>query len=115
MAQKIVLVDDIDGSEAEATLHFSVEGTNYEIDLSEKNLERFNDAVSVFIEAARVAHAAQSSKVRAPRAVSRRRTGVRTDVDPKAVRAWAAANRIEVSPRGRVARDVIDKFLAAGN
>lgn len=33
--------------------------------------------------------------------------------DAKAVRAWAAANGIEVSPKGKLPQDVIDQYLAA--
>jgi hypothetical protein len=35
------------------------------------------------------------------------------EVDLAAVRAWAADNGIVVSPRGRVARAVVDQYLAA--
>ncbi len=47
MAKRVTesLVDDIDGSEAHGTLHFAVEGTQYEIDLSEKNTEEFHEAL----------------------------------------------------------------------
>ena len=39
MAQKVqvILMDDIDGSDADETLSFSLDGVNYEIDLSDKN------------------------------------------------------------------------------
>ena len=115
VAQKIVLLDDIDGTEAESTLHFSIEGTNYEIDLSEKNLEKFNEAMAEFVGAARVANVRQEPRAPIAKAGTRRRRSAAAEIDPKAVRAWAAANGIEVSPRGRVSREVIDKFRAAGN
>jgi hypothetical protein len=35
--------------------------------------------------------------------------------DLKAVRAWAASNKIELSSRGRIPRTVIDQYHAAGN
>ena len=115
MAQKIVLIDDIDGGEAESTLNFSIEGTAYEIDLSEKNLEKFNEAMAEYVGSARVANVPQEPRTPIAKAGTRRRSSTPTDVEPKAVRAWAAAHGIEVSPRGRVSRDVIDKFRAAGN
>ena len=39
MAQKVFvsLVDDIDGSEADETVEFGLDGVNYEIDLSAEN------------------------------------------------------------------------------
>jgi hypothetical protein len=36
-------------------------------------------------------------------------------VDPKAVRAWAEANGIPSSPRGRIKTDVVEQFRAAGH
>ncbi len=36
-------------------------------------------------------------------------------IDTKAVRKWAASNGIELSSRGRVPADVVEKYKAAGN
>jgi hypothetical protein len=36
-------------------------------------------------------------------------------LQPQAVRAWAKANRFDVSPRGRIPQSVVDRFRAAGN
>ena len=46
MAKRVTehLVDDIDGSEAAETIRFAVDGTEYEIDLSERNASEFHDA-----------------------------------------------------------------------
>jgi hypothetical protein len=35
--------------------------------------------------------------------------------DPKAVRAWEQSNGISVNERGRVPREVIEHYRAAGN
>ena len=35
------------------------------------------------------------------------------DVNPKAVRAWAEANGVEVNARGRLSVEVIEKYKAA--
>jgi hypothetical protein len=45
MAQKVIrqFIDDIDGSEAERTFNFAVDGTDYEIDLSSENIKEFNE------------------------------------------------------------------------
>src|SRR4051794_38857877 len=37
MAQRVVLTDDLDGSEATQTLNYTIDGQEYEIDLSEEN------------------------------------------------------------------------------
>jgi Lsr2 protein len=47
------LVDDLDGSEAVATLSFSLDGLSYEIDLSEPHLVAFQQALAPFVTAAR--------------------------------------------------------------
>ncbi len=53
MAQKVTteFIDDIDGSPAERTFTFAVDGTNYEIDLSAENIAEFKSAIGGFIEA----------------------------------------------------------------
>mgnify|MGYP001950986074 CR=1 FL=1 len=47
------LVDDIDGSDAVTTVSFSLDGRNYEIDLSESHLERLQQALEPYLNAAR--------------------------------------------------------------
>ena len=48
MAQRvnIVLVDDIDGSDATETVSFGLDGTSYEIDLNDKNAAKLRDALA---------------------------------------------------------------------
>ena len=55
MAQKvnIVLVDDIDESEAVETVTFGLDGTSYEIDLNKKHAAALRDAVSFYVGHAR--------------------------------------------------------------
>jgi hypothetical protein len=51
MAQKvrIVLEDDIDGSEATQTVSFGLDGTSYEIDLSEQNARALRDGLALYV------------------------------------------------------------------
>jgi hypothetical protein len=53
MAQRVIreFIDDIDGSEAERTFTFAVDGTGYEIDLSTQNIKEFYEAVAGFWKA----------------------------------------------------------------
>ena len=53
MAQKVVLIDDLDGSEGEETLRYAVDGQEYEIDLSGKNAAKFRSDLKVYIEKSR--------------------------------------------------------------
>ena len=51
MAQKvnIVLVDDIDGSEATETVVFGLDGTSYEIDLNDEHAAALREAVAAYV------------------------------------------------------------------
>ena len=48
MAKKttVMLVDDLDGSQAEEQVSFAVDGRSYEIDLSAANVARLRDALA---------------------------------------------------------------------
>ena len=62
MAQKvhIVLVDDLDGSEATESVSFALDGTSYEIDLNEKNAAKLRDPLSGYVGHARKVGSARS-------------------------------------------------------
>lgn len=56
MAQRIVtsLVDDLDRSSvADETIRFSVDGSEYEIDLSARHAAEFRSALNVYVGSAR--------------------------------------------------------------
>ena len=63
MAQKvnIVLVDDLDGTEATETVTFGLDGTTYEIDLNDANAAALREALSLSREACRARAEAQWS------------------------------------------------------
>lgn len=101
MATKTVVsvVDDIDGSESAETVTFTYGGTTYEIDLAPKNRDALDAALSPFIKAARSTGPGGS-----------RRSRSRGEADAAAIRAWASANGIDVSSRGRVPRSVREQY-----
>ena len=110
MAQKvnIVLVDDLDGTEAEETVTFGLDGTTYEIDLNAANAQALREALSGYVGHAR--------KVSAGRRGSGRRTsssGSGAGGNTKAVREWAKSQGMEVSERGRISADVQQAYDAA--
>jgi hypothetical protein len=119
MARKvhIVLEDDLDGTPAAETIVFAVDGTSYEIDLSEGNSRRLREALAPYVGVARrvgrgaEARAATGSGPRVRKASGAAAAGV----DPAAVRAWAGSRGIKVNDRGRIPADVIKAFKAAGN
>jgi hypothetical protein len=51
MAQKVqyLLVDDVDGGEAEETVTFALDGVSYEIDLNAENAESLRESVATWI------------------------------------------------------------------
>ncbi len=55
VAQKIqtVFIDDLDGSEAEGTVRFGLDGAAYEIDLNAEHARALRDALSRYVQAAR--------------------------------------------------------------
>ncbi len=49
----VTLVDDLDGSEAEQTVSFGLEGVDYEIDLSTAHAQALRDALAPYTAAGR--------------------------------------------------------------
>jgi Lsr2 len=48
-----VLTDDLDGSNAEGTVWFGLDGTEYEIDLNAGHAEALREALARYVKAAR--------------------------------------------------------------
>jgi hypothetical protein len=99
-----VLVDDLDGTEAVESVLLGWNGQWRRIELSERNLAALSKAVDRFWEAGRPV---------TDRGGAKRTRGGRADAngrDPKAIRAWAAANGIAVPKRGRIPRDIEQKY-----
>jgi hypothetical protein len=111
MAQKVqtLLIDDLDGGEAESTVRFGLDGAEYEIDLSAENAEALRKALSPYVSAAR---RAPGSAARRPSRSGRRTAGAGTP-DSTSVREWAKSQGIEVKDRGRVPAELVVKFKAA--
>ena len=109
MAQKIqtLFIDDLDGSDADGTVRFGLDGTEYEIDLNTGHAEALRDALARYVGAAR---RAGGSARRPARSGRRAPTG---GVDSTQVREWAKAQGIDVKDRGRVPAELVVKFKAA--
>jgi Lsr2 len=109
MAQKIqtLLIDDIDGGEAEDTVRFGLDGAEYDIDLSAKNADALRKALARYVDAARRA----PGSARRPGRSGRRASA--SGLNTTEVREWAKTQGIEVKDRGRVPAELIVKFKAA--
>jgi nucleoid-associated protein Lsr2 len=110
VAQKIqtLFIDDIDGSEAEGTVRFALDGAEYEIDLNAKNAEALRKALSRYVEAAR-----RSSGTTARRPGRAGRRAAASGLNTTEVREWAKAQGIDVKDRGRVPAELVVRFRAA--
>jgi hypothetical protein len=112
VAQRVVLTDDLDQSEATQTITYTIDGQEYEIDLSEENAERFHAALEPFVSVSRQVER-QAAPTRRSRGDRRRRGGSSGRLDIPQIRQWAEANGYGVSARGRIKKEVIDAYDAA--
>jgi hypothetical protein len=115
MAQRTIvrLTDDLDGKPIPdgkgETIRFGLDRQDYEIDLADKNAKALRDTFAKYVSAARrtgAGHARRSRTGRTP-------AGTARDYDPKAVRAWAESQGIQVNQRGRVPAELVAKFQTA--
>jgi hypothetical protein len=109
MAQRIqaYFIDDIDGSEAEGTVRFGLDGAEYEIDLSTGHAKELRDTFARYTQAARRTTGAGSRRAR------RERNAPADRPSSTEVRTWAREQGIEVKDRGRIPAEVVVKFRAA--
>jgi len=107
VAQKVqvLLIDDIDGGQAEQTVSFSLDGSVYEIDLNNANAARLREALAPFVTAARKAPVRRSAALAAKSLPHKDRTA--------RIRAWAKAHGKQVNDRGRLPQEIIDAYHAA--
>jgi len=109
MAQKIqtLFIDDLDGSEAEGTVRFGLDGVHYEIDLNTVHAKELRDTLARYAGAARKAGRASQRPAR------KRSKAAANGLNSTEVRDWAKANGLDVKDRGRVSADLIARFQAA--
>jgi len=107
MATKTVVhrFSDISGDALDASvkpMSFSLDGSAYEIDLTNGELSDLHKVLAPYIRAAR--------QVTGKRSANRPRP-IKPDLDR--IREWASANGYTVAPRGRIAKKVIDAYDVA--
>lgn len=113
MAQKVqvLLVDDLEGGEADETVTFALDGVAYEIDLTHANAGKLRELLAPYTDggrkqSGRVGGAGRGRSGRAPRPVG-------GNPDTAKVRAWAKENGLEVNDRGRVPSAVREEYEKA--
>ena len=112
MAQKIhvELVDDIDGSPAAETVTFGLDGTQYQIDLSENNATALREALAPYIGHGRRGTGGGGARRRSASSSS---AAGKSGPSAAEIREWARENGWDVPDRGRVSSDVREAYAAA--
>ena len=105
MAQKVsvLLVDDIDGSDADETIQFGLDGTHYEIDVNSDHGQQLREGLEPYVKKARkvTGSAARPARVR--------RTAA-SDAENKKIRNWARERGLDVNDRGRIPADIMAQY-----
>src|SRR5215472_10776380 len=111
MARKVLvrLVDDLDGlpSEDVATVTFSLDRVDYQIDLNESNASKLREGLADFITAAR----RTGGRIKRGAGASARAAGHAND--GPAIREWAREQGHQVAEGGRIPSHIVDAFHAA--
>ncbi|MGW0824311.1 histone-like nucleoid-structuring protein Lsr2 [Streptomyces sp. NPDC002845] len=109
MAQKVqvLLVDDLDGGEADETVTFALDGKTYEIDLTTANADKLRGALDPFVKGGR----RTGGRASGGRGKARAASG--GSQDTAQIRAWAKENGYEVNDRGRVPASIREAYEKA--
>ncbi|MFI8963623.1 Lsr2 family protein [Streptomyces sp. NPDC053493] len=103
MAQKVqvLLVDDLDGGEADETVTFALDGKSYEIDLTTANADKLRGLLEPYTKSGRRTGGRSTTARGKGRAVA---SG--GSPDTAKIRAWAKENGYNVNDRGRVPAEI---------
>ena len=122
MARRVltILSSDLSGEEIEdgkgGTVHFALEGTEYEIDLTDKEADELRKTFAKYTDAARRSSSRStgtaSRRGGSSRGGSARSGSGRTPEELQAIRDWANSNGYNVSSRGRVKKEILDAYDA---
>lgn len=96
---RVELIDDIDGSVADTTVGFGLDGSTYEIDLSDVNAQRLRDELGQWVSVARRTGGGKKTSVKPAK-----------NSDTAEIRAWAQDHGYGVADRGRIPAHVIQDY-----
>ena len=115
MAQQtsVRFIDDLDGSDASGTFDFSLEGRQYQVDLSDENAAKLRDALAPYIDVARKAGGRSGRRGRPRQTAVADKPARSNREETAAIRAWAREHGHQVSDRGRIPKSVIEAYQAA--
>jgi|SRR4051812_20356235 len=115
MARRVIheLIDDLDGGLAEESLSFGLDGVQYTIDLSAKNATELRDVLAPFVTAATKLGRGPAATPPARGGRGRPVLSARAEREQnRAIREWAQSKGLEVSDRGRIRADIVERFHA---
>ncbi|MDQ8707777.1 Lsr2 family protein [Streptomyces sp. LHD-70] len=109
MAQKVqvLLVDDLDGGEADETVTFALDGKQYEIDLTTANADKLRGLLEPYVKGGR----RTGGRSAGGRGKARAASG--GSENTAQIRAWAKENGYEVNDRGRVPASIREAYEKA--
>ena len=115
MAKKVIIVDDIDGTESDGivTQRFSLGSDFYEIDLCPQNLLSLRAALEPFVSAGR---RVRSGNRRKSEPAPRQQGNSALDFprqQRQAIRNWARDNGYDVADRGAFSQEVLAAYREA--
>ncbi|MGH3311237.1 MAG: histone-like nucleoid-structuring protein Lsr2 [Streptomyces sp.] len=107
MAQKVqvLLLDDLDGGEADETVTFALDGKTYEIDLTTSNADNLRTVLEPYVKGGR------RTGGRSARGKGRAAAG--GGQDTAKIRAWAKEEGYDVNDRGRVPANIREAYEKA--
>lgn len=108
VAQKVqvLLVDDLDGGEADETVTFALDGVTYEIDLTTANANTLRGLLNPYLESGR----RTGGRVGRGRSKTARGAAAPSGQDTAQIRAWAKEQGYEVNDRGRVPATIREAY-----
>ncbi|MFF7726542.1 Lsr2 family protein [Streptomyces sp. NPDC008001] len=111
MAQKVqvLLVDDLDGGEADETVTFALDGKTYEIDLTTANADKLRGLLEPYTRSGR----RTGGRAAGSRGKARAAAVTGGSPDTAKIRAWAKKNGYNVNDRGRVPADIREAYEKA--
>ncbi|MFZ3472010.1 histone-like nucleoid-structuring protein Lsr2 [Streptomyces sp. 4.24] len=109
MAQKVqvLLVDDLDGGEADEMVTFALDGKTYEIDLTTANAEKLRGLLDPYTKGGRRTGGRGAATGRTKGRAVAASAG---NPDTAVIRAWAKENGYSVNDRGRVPAEIRQAF-----
>ena len=119
MAKKTLIIDDLTGESGARTRRFCLDGVSYEIDLTDVSFSDLRAALKPFIRAARTVSGPTTSTSSSSGSTSPSGRKPRRSKGPvgdhTVIRAWAKANGVAVTERGRVPETTRQAWMAAGS